>query len=82
MPDEIWTIEKVKAELPNVKVKINDRILIARVSGRLRSFASVTVAYTDNMNPDEYLRGPAWVDFRYSWEAIVHSLNNDTPLLV
>lgn len=63
------TIESVKAELPNVQIKIGKQIVTANVIGRKMPFARVW--NRDNMD--------GW---EFSWQAIVNSLNNDTPLTI
>ena len=66
-----WTIEKVKSELPDVKVKIDGKIYTGEVRGRLNDFATVTVFF---LSPGTM--------FTYSWETITRALNNNKPLLV
>ena len=64
-----WTIDKVKAELPPVRVRIKPRQIVwCRISGRLNQYASVS-----------YELWPVWY---FAWSTIVHALNNDKPLNV
>ena len=75
-----WTQDRVKAELPNVRVVIGKRELIGRVSGRRNQCATVTVDYITNGKPTEHLRGAPWVDFHTSWASIAYALNENHPL--
>jgi hypothetical protein len=62
---EIWTVERVKELLPDVKVKVNGQVVMGQVRGRKLAFAGVRVGNC------------TW---EYSWSAIVNSLNHDRPL--
>jgi hypothetical protein len=68
---KVWTVEMVKEELPDVKVKhpFSNTIVTGAVRGRKNQFA--TVYYGD---------GAQACSNEYAWETIVHALNNDTPL--
>jgi hypothetical protein len=70
------TINEIKRDLPQVRVRIGRKVLWARVTGRLNPQATVTV-FADSK---EYLRGPYFVDFHFSWEAIERALRLDLPL--
>lgn len=73
-----WTVESVKRLLPSVRVHTGKRkFATGRVSGRLNRFATVTVD-----NCFRHGSNDPWMDFEFSWEAIVHSLNNGTALEV
>lgn len=66
-----WTVESVKAELPNVKVRLmNGEIVTGYVRGRKLKFAQVWTKGDDH---------DGWI---FSWETIVHYLNEDRPLIV
>lgn len=65
-----WTIDQVKEKLPDVKVKIAGNVYTGHVKGRKERFPTV---YVDAF--------PA-MDLKYSWQAITHSLNNETELLI
>lgn len=73
-----WDVEKVKAELPNVKVKIGNQIHTGRVSGRLNKFATVSVTNLGTL----HAKSRVFADFQVAWPTIVHALNNDRPLIV
>lgn len=65
----MWTIESVKSELPNVKVKpVSGPNKIGVVRGRKNKFATVLVA-----------DGP-FSGFEVAWDTIVNCLNNDRPI--
>jgi len=64
---EIWTVESVKEELPDVKIIINGKVHIGQVRGRKNRFAGV--------HSSDYM-----ANWQYSWSAIVNSLNHDRPL--
>jgi len=63
----IHTIETVKRYLPDVKVKIGNRIVACKVTGHMEYSATVIV---DGVN------------YEFNWQSIVNSLNNDKPLRV
>lgn len=65
-----WTIDKAKQDLPDVKVKIAGKEYTGHVKGRQERFPTV---YVDAF--------PA-MDLKYSWQAIVHSLNTNGALLI
>lgn len=65
----MWTIERVKEELPKVQVKMNAKLVVTgRVTGRKLDFAGVYVG-------DVFMG-------EYAWQTIVNALNNNKPLLV
>lgn len=65
----LWTIEKVKKELPPIKVRIKPRQIVwCRISGRLNPYA--TVSYE------------LWPPWHFTWCSIVHALNNNKPLTI
>lgn len=65
----MWTIERVKEELPKVQVKMNAKLIVTgKVAGRRLNFASVYV-------------GDVFVG-EYAWQTIANALNNNKPLLV
>jgi hypothetical protein len=68
-----WDEERVKEELPSVKVKLimEDRIVKGYVKGRKNRFATVRV----RLDKDTYK------DLHYAWGSVVHALNNGKPLL-
>lgn len=68
---DVWTVQRVKDELPIVQVKVDGRVYEMGVYGRQLRFPSV--------RPFEY--GSA-VSYEFAWETIVHSLNTGKPLLV
>lgn len=73
---EEWTVERVKTELPQVQVRLSRRtVRWAKTSGRLNKIATVTIS-----GEWSYALKAPWADFYFSWEAIVHSLNTNTPL--
>lgn len=68
----MWTVESIKAALPDVAVQIGSDVIMGRVHDRENSFATVTVK-------GGKLPG---LRFEYTWSTIVHSLNANTPLTV
>lgn len=74
------TVTDVKRELPDVPVKIGRKRFMARLSGRLNSFATVTVSYIVHGAPRHYLRGRPWFDAQFSWEAVTRAVNTGKPL--
>lgn len=63
----MWTIEKVKKELPEVKVNLNGRVIKGNIRGRKNRFASVSIGSC------------SW---EFAWATIVHSLNSNKPLII
>ena len=64
MTHSIYTI---KRDLPEVKVKVGNKIVTGKVTGRMLDFATVIV---DGVN------------YEFAWSTITNALNNDRPLLV
>lgn len=72
----MWTVAKVKHELPHVAIRISRRIVTGRTSGRLNPFCTVTVWNEGTLHCASIL----YKDWHFSWEAIAHSLNTGIPL--
>lgn len=64
---ELWTVQKVKDELPDVQLKTKHRgpVVTAHVRGRKNQFATVFVG-----------------DFscEVAWSTLAHCLNTNTPV--
>jgi hypothetical protein len=67
----MWTIERVKAELPNVPVRFNGRDYPGTVRGSQELFAKVTA---------EPLRG-IYCTQEVSWATLARCLNAKRPVL-
>lgn len=65
----MWTVARVKNELPDVQVKTLTGVLTCRVAGSKNKFASVYAPST----------GHTW---EYSWDAVCRALNTGKPLRV
>lgn len=63
----MWTIERVKAEMPEVKALYNGEIFLARIAGRQLDFPSLVI----------WKDGSA-MSAEFAWETIVHCLNTDS----
>lgn len=74
------TVSQVKADLPDCPVKIGKRRFMARLSGRLNDYATLTLSYVANGAPRHYLRGRPWIDAQYSWDAVTRAINENRPL--
>jgi len=79
MPGE-WTPARVRAELPDVPVRVSRRRYLARVTGRRNPQATVTLSYVTHGAPRHHLRGRPWMDWHFAWDTLAHALNTDTPL--
>lgn len=66
------TIKKIKEKLPNIRVKINNRIYTGILSGKKNKFATISI-FIDCF--------PEYVNYEFSWEAIARSINKDTFLI-
>ena len=68
-----WTPEKVKDDLPNVKVKFPDgHTMLAMVSGRKLKFAGLHVRLHEQ-----------WLTAgRCSWETLARVLNNGSEVIL
>jgi len=66
----VWTIERVKAELPDVSVEWRGRVYRAAVRGRLCAVATV------------WLLDLPEVSSAWSWSAVVRSLESGRPLVL
>ncbi len=64
--ENTWNVEKVKEELPTVKVSVNGVKTTGDVRGRKLDFALVKTDYGN---------------FEFAWETIVRVLNNDSTLI-
>jgi ethanolamine utilization microcompartment shell protein EutS len=66
------SIDQVKQDLPNVRVKLpNGRIIVGYLSGRQRSFAHVIAD-----------RGNGWESIgEWSWVSVTNAVNAGRPLL-
>ena len=60
------SIYTVKRDLPDVKIKIDGKVVTGKVRGRMEDFATV---WSGNAN------------YEYAWQTIANALNNDKPLL-
>lgn len=74
------TIADVKRDLPDVPVTIGRKRFMARLSGRLCPFGTLTVSYITHGAPRHYLRGRPWIDAQFSWDAIARAVNTGKPL--
>lgn len=77
-----WTPSSVKAELPQVTVKSCGVTYVARLSGRLNAFATVTLIQPLDTIGKRPGRGcmvtaatPLFCDYKYTWETIARALN-------
>ena len=61
-----WTIDRVKTELPDIKLQAGGEVRKARISGRFNLFATV---YVDGWKME------------FSWDAITRALNSDSPIV-
>jgi hypothetical protein len=73
MSEQFWTVERVKEELPHVRVIFPDgTITTGRVTGRLGEFAAVKVE----------IHG-AWVGVGgWAWESVATVLNEGRKLIL
>ena len=72
---DTWTIERVKAELPDVRVAMPDgKIVDAMIGGRLEKYPTVS-PHGNWPSP-----GPNYPGSIVSWSTIVHCLNADIPI--
>lgn len=67
------TIEQIKEKLPDVKVKIGDKIHTGHVRGRLMDFAHVWVLGVPTPNSQ--------CSQEYSWETIQRAVETGRPLI-
>ncbi len=76
--DANMTMADVKRDLPAVPILCGKRVLWARLSGRLNQFATVSVTHVEH--GEGYLRGPAWRDWTFSWDAVHRAVTTGKPL--
>lgn len=74
------TAKEARRDLPDVPVKIGRKTFMARTSGRLNQFATVTVSYIQHAGPKEHLRGAPWHDAHFSWDAVALAVTTGNPL--
>lgn len=72
-----WNAKLVKELLPNVEVKIGNKLHTGRVTGRANKYATVTVQNEGTLHSGTV----PWVDFHFSWTTIADALNKKTALL-
>lgn len=74
-----WTEKKVKAELPHVQVQLKKNVVAKGITaGRLNDACTVWIYHY--MNPT--LREANGQTLKFSWAAVVNSLNANHPLKV
>lgn len=66
----MWTVERVKSELPKITVKDCNVIYDARILGRQNRFA--VICWGNNYQ----------YSFEASWITVVNCLNNNKPVIV
>jgi hypothetical protein len=67
----MWTISKVKDELPTIKVKHNGKIYDGQINGRRLDFPRVTIKVNGE-----------WIKAEFAWQTLVNCLNTDKPALL
>lgn len=65
------TIDEIKRDLPTVYVKIFNTNIPAAISGRQLKYPIVHTSFMGNN-----------LSWEFSWEAIQHSINTNTALIV
>lgn len=69
---DTWTAERVKDELPDVKVKLKSgKTVTGKVSGRKNQFANVVVKTGDGDITEEF-----------AWTTLARALNNNTSVTI
>ncbi len=63
----IHSIYTIKRDLPEVKVKVKNKLVTGKVTGRMLDFATVIVN---------------GANYEFAWSTIANALNNDKPLLI
>jgi hypothetical protein len=61
----MWTIQKVKDELPPIKARWNGNIYDAKISGRKADFPMVTI----------WINKRDYITCEFAWQTLVNSLN-------
>lgn len=67
----MWAINSVRAAPPDIEICIGQKLYRAVVAGRLEKFAKVSTISSEKYN----------YCIEFSWQSIVNSLKNNTPLL-
>jgi len=65
------TIDEIKKDLPQVYVKIFNTVVPVAISGRQLKYPIVHTSFMGNN-----------LSWEFTWSAIQHSINTDTPLIV
>lgn len=76
-PTATWTEDRVRAELPNVLVKIGKIVHQGRTSGRLNSYCTVSVT-----NSVILPGSPIDKHWHFAWSTVANCLNKQKPLRV
>lgn len=66
------SMDKVKRDLPYVKVRLNGRTFDGKLSGRLNEQATVSLGYSTSLRD--------WVDFHFSWETVTRAVLENRTL--
>jgi len=78
-PNPEWTEEKVKKELPMVKLQVGPRVILTAVtSGRMLDYCVVSVYSHMNLDVPQVRE----MRLEFSWAAVTRSLNENKPLQI
>ena len=66
-----WTVARVIAEMPPVKIRIRGKVTEGRLTGRSLPFPMVSVG-----------RGDARESYEFAWETVANCLNENRALTV
>ena len=65
----MWTIEKVKDEMPDVRCRFGDKVYDCHISGRKCQFAKV------------WAKDAQYLEAEFAWDTIANALNAGHVLL-
>lgn len=71
-----WDISKVKRDLPDVTVSIYGAIHVAKISGRMQDFATVSVDTSPVPGTGN------WCSWEVAWSTVVSCLNEGRPIKI
>lgn len=72
------TIQEVKRDLPQVRVRIGNKTVWAKTSGRKNVACTVTILNTGTLHSGN----EPWRDWHFSWEAVTNAVNTGRPLKI
>ncbi len=72
-----WTEEKIKSDLPDIKVNLGGKIYLGKISGSHLQFVRVTPFIYSLSTGRKYISG----SFEVCWSTVTNCFNNNRPVI-